>query len=54
MRLYTNHGDTPSIVFGPGSGKTAHFANECVSIKQYLDSIKVLAATTMQWCGCEN
>jgi len=53
MRLYTNHGETPSLVFGPGSGRTAHFADECVSVDQYLDAVKVLATATMNWCGYE-
>ena len=54
MRLYTNHGDTPSVVFGPGSGRTAHFPDEHVPLDQYIDAIKILAATAVEWCGHES
>jgi acetylornithine deacetylase len=53
MRLYTNHGGTPSLIFGPGSARRAHFVDECVSIEQYLDAIKILALTTVDWCRYE-
>jgi acetylornithine deacetylase len=52
MRLYTNHGDTPSIIFGPGSARNAHFVDEYVPLSQYLDSIKILAVFIANWCGC--
>jgi len=54
MRLYTNHGDTPSVVFGPGSGRTAHFPDEYVQLDQYLNAIKILSATAIEWCGYES
>jgi acetylornithine deacetylase len=54
MRLYTNHGGTPSVVFGPGSAKTAHFPDEHVRLDQYLDAIRILAATAVDWCGHES
>jgi len=53
MRLYTNHGDTPSVVFGPGSGRSAHFPDEYVSLDQYLDAIRILSVTMTEWCGHE-
>ena len=53
MRLYTNHGSTPSVIFGPGSGRKAHFIDEYVPVSQYLDAIKVLAFLILNWCGYE-
>jgi len=51
MRLYTNHGDTPSVIFGPGSGRKAHFVDEFVPVDEYIDEIKVLALLISKWCG---
>jgi len=53
MRLYTNHGDTPSVIFGPGSGRKAHFVDEFVSVDEYIDAIKVLALLVSKWCDYE-
>ena len=53
MRLYTNHGDTPSVIFGPGSGRKAHFIDEYVPVDQYIDAIKVLAFLIPNWCDYE-
>ena len=51
MRLYTNHADTPSVVFGPGDPLLAHAVDEYVSIENYLNAIKVLAMTMVDWCS---
>jgi len=51
MRIYTLYGDTPSLIFGPGSIEQAHFPNEFIEVEQVIKVTKVLAATIINWCG---
>jgi acetylornithine deacetylase len=44
------YGNTPTIVFGPGPGGMAHKADEYVDMEMLQDTIKVIAATTLDWC----
>lgn len=48
-RLLYNYGETPTVMFGPGSIKQAHSINEFIEIDEYLDYIKVLAVTILDW-----
>lgn len=45
-----NRGDTPCLIWGPGSGP-AHAPNEFIDIEDYLNYIKALALTVYRWCG---
>lgn len=51
MRLLTNYGQIPTLIFGPGDIAQAHFTNEYVSLEDYAKAIKVLAAFIADWCG---
>jgi len=44
MRLLIHHGDTPTVIFGPGDKRLAHSANEWVSITEVVDCARTLAA----------
>ena len=44
MRLLIHHGDTPTVIFGPGDKRVAHTANEWVSVTEVVDCARVLAA----------
>jgi acetylornithine deacetylase len=44
MRLLIHHGDTPTVIFGPGDKRLAHSANEWVSTTEVIDCARVLAA----------
>ncbi len=44
MRLLIDHGDTPTVIFGPGDKRLAHAANEWVSTTEVVDCARVLAA----------
>jgi acetylornithine deacetylase len=44
MRLLIQHGDTPTVIFGPGDKRLAHSANEWVSITEVVDCARTLAA----------
>ena len=44
MRLLIHHGDTPTVIYGPGDKRLAHSANEWVSITEVVDCARTLAA----------
>ena len=44
MRLLIHHGNTPTVIFGPGDKRLAHSANEWVSTTEVVDCARVLAA----------
>ena len=44
MRLLIHHGDTPTVIFGPGDKRLAHSANEWVSTTEVVEGARVLAA----------
>ena len=51
LRLFTNHGDTPAVLYGPGNILDAHTVNEHVDLEEVLAATKVLAYIVTQWCG---
>ncbi|PYX37144.1 MAG: peptidase [Acidobacteria bacterium] len=51
LRLFTNHGDTPAVLYGPGNIFDAHTVNEHVDLEEVLAATKVLAYIITQWCG---
>jgi acetylornithine deacetylase len=53
MRLLTIYGNIPTVIFGPGDVANAHFTNEFVLIKEYLDTIAVLADLIYSWCNSQ-
>jgi acetylornithine deacetylase len=52
-RFLNLYGDTPTVIFGPGSTAIMHADDEYVSIDDYLTSIKVMALTIYDWCNAE-
>ena len=50
-RLLNNYGETPTILYGPGSIRQAHGINEFVDIEQFFAAIEVLAGTIRDFCG---
>lgn len=53
IRHLNKYGHTPTVIFGPGLTEQMHANNEWVYVKDYIDSIKVLANTIAAWCGTE-
>lgn len=53
-RFLNQYGDTPTVIFGPGSTAVMHANDEYVSIDDYMTSIKVMALTIMDWCGVKD
>ena len=52
-RFLNSYGETPTVIFGPGSTAVMHANDEYVSIDDYLTAIKVMALTIYDWCGAE-
>jgi acetylornithine deacetylase len=48
--ILIQHGQIPTVIFGPGIGKVAHQANEYVCVEDIKICIKVLAKSIVQWC----
>lgn len=51
LRLFTNHANIPSVLFGPGDVRLAHAANENILIDEILISTEVIANMIVNWCG---
>jgi acetylornithine deacetylase len=50
-RFLNLYGNTPTVIFGPGSTAVMHSDDEYVSIDDYLTAIKVMALTIYDWCA---
>lgn len=50
-RFLNLYGNTPTVIFGPGSTAIMHSDDEYVSIDDYLAAIKVMALSIYDWCG---
>lgn len=50
-RLYSNIGNMPTVILGPGSIENAHKPNEYVPIRQFLDAACIYAEIICRWCG---
>jgi acetylornithine deacetylase len=53
LRLFTNHGNIPAVLYGPGNVVNAHTVDEYVDLEEVVDATKVLALIVSRWCGGE-
>lgn len=53
-RFLNSYGNTPTVIFGPGSTAVMHANDEYVSIDDYIASIKVMALSIYDWCNGQN
>ena len=53
-RFLNEYGETPTVIFGPGSTSVMHSNDEYVSIEDYITAIKVMALCIYDWCGAAN
>ncbi|PGL72128.1 peptidase [Bacillus sp. AFS055030] len=51
--LFTQIKQIPTIVFGPGETKVAHYPNEYIDLDECIHCAKVIAYTLLDWCGVD-
>ena len=51
LRLFTNHGKIPAVLYGPGNVVHAHTVNEFIPLEEVITCAKVLALTIYRTCG---
>lgn len=51
--LLTQAGGIPSIIFGPGTTRMAHFADEYIEIDKVFKAAEIIALTIIDWCEVE-
>jgi acetylornithine deacetylase len=51
MRLLTNHGGVPTVIFGPGDVREAHRPDESVGVQDLVRAAEILAVTAVRFCG---
>ena len=51
IRFLNRYGETPTVIFGPGMTEQMHANNEWASVEDLIQATKILAATTLDWCG---
>jgi len=51
LRLFTNHGGIPAVLYGPGNVLNAHTVDEFVELEEVVAATKVLALIVSRWCG---
>jgi acetylornithine deacetylase len=52
-RYLIKHGETPTVIFGPGMTSEMHAIDESVPIGNLLLAVETLALTIMEWSGVE-
>lgn len=50
-RFLNLYGNTPTVIFGPGSTAIMHADDEYVAIDDYVTAIKVMALSIHDWCN---
>ncbi|HST13063.1 MAG TPA: ArgE/DapE family deacylase [Terriglobales bacterium] len=53
LRLFTNHGGFPAVLYGPGNILDAHTVDEHVDLEEVIAATKALAHIVTKWCGGE-
>ncbi len=51
LRLFTEHGRFPAVLYGPGDVAFAHTVEEHVELEEVFACAKVLALLITDWCG---
>jgi acetylornithine deacetylase len=50
-RFLIRHGDTPTVIFGPGVTAQMHATNEWLPVENLVIATKTLALAIHDWCG---
>ena len=54
LRLFTEHGKVPAILYGPGDVALAHTVEERVELEEVFACARSLALLMINWCGIES
>ena len=54
LRLFTEHGGVPAVLYGPGDVALAHTVEERVELEEVFQCARVLAVLMIDWCGLAN
>ncbi len=54
MRHFTNFGQIPCLMYGPGNVRKAHRPDEYVPVSEVLAVARTLAVALSAWCGPGN
>lgn len=49
--LLTQAGNIPSVIFGPGTTRMAHFSNEYVELEKIFDTAEIITEAILDWCN---
>jgi acetylornithine deacetylase len=52
-RFLIRHGNTPTVIFGPGITAKMHMINESVPVRNVMDAVKVVALAIHDWCSAD-
>ena len=50
-RILNNVGHIPTFIFGPGDLSQAHHINESISVREYINAIKIFSLAILNWSG---
>ncbi len=53
MRLFTDIGDMPTVMYGGGDVRVAHAADEYIDLDDVVSAAETLAVAICAWCGCD-
>lgn len=51
LRLFTNNGQIPAVLYGAGDVRLAHSVNEHILLEDVIQATKVVAQMIVNWCG---
>jgi acetylornithine deacetylase len=51
LRCLVKYANTPSVIFGGGTGGNAHGIDEYLDVESLINSTKILALTILDWCS---
>ena len=52
--ILSNIGQTPVVVFGPGTTQVAHDCNEYIVLDHVFEAAEMIALMILVWCGIED
>lgn len=51
LRLFTNHGHIPTVLYGAGDVSLAHGVDEYIVVDDVVEAVKIIALMIVRWCG---